>query len=166
VRENIEIVKAIILSVASAMRANALIATKKKMPDVALILQTECNNLENAYQELDQCSSSSAGCGDASDTTSHGPSSAPCSNQDSGNLAAKDSTVAPAAASPAKWSSCRTSNPRWRGHYLTRLATGDKTVQSLNFYWTGGGWECGEEKITPSEWGNYEYFDHHLIGDK
>ena len=156
--ENIEIVKAIILSVASAMRANALIATKKKMPDVALILQTECNNLENAYQELDQCSGSSAESSDAIGTVpAHSNVSEPSQNQSSSSLS-KDATVATDAASAAKlsWLPMSESVPP-DGPYPIRLIG-----QSYKGPWSA----VIDGKWTPARPNDYEYLPIHLIGEK
>ena len=161
-KENIEIAKAVVVSVGSTLYAEGLCAKRSGDTFSASFCKSLSDNLQIAIKELDQCSPSSAGCLDANATTCPAPSSAHCSPQASGNSEAKDSTAAPDAATPAKLSWCKLSETTPPdGCYPTRV----KRIGYGGCFRrvTNGKWEKMIDD--PDFIASLEYFPIHLLDD-
>ena len=149
-KENIEIAKAMVVSVFAELKADLVAARHMDSVDAVHAIESRRNRLESALKELDSCESS-ANC--SGTTPSHsGPPSSPPSQAPVTDSAPSESVSAAGNREKLSWLPMSESVPP-DGVYPVRL-----NGQSYRGPWT----EVINGKWSPAKPKDYEYFPIHL----
>lgn len=159
-KENIEIAKAMVVSVFAELKADLVVARRMDSVDAVHAIESRRNRLESALKELDSCESS-ANC--SGTTPSHsGPPSSPPSQAPVTDSAPSESVSAAGNREKLSWLNCSESVPNVPGYYPTRNKK-TRYYSSRGFYSNGSKWRCDDDNasnsfdVHPDDVASHEY---------